>query len=91
MRKLAPMAHNFHILFHAHFFCLQLGNPAPPPVAIMLLATDLTGQSSVDGPFPLIKRVLRRQQQQHKTHDVSSSDLAGSLLCSLICPEYTSP
>lgn len=84
------MAHIFHILCHAHFFCLQLGNPAPPPVAIMLLAPDVTGQSSVDGPFPLIKRVLR-EQQQHKTHDVSYSDLAGSLFCSLICPEYTSP
>lgn len=71
------------------FFCLQLGNPAPPPVAIMPLATNVTGQSAVGRPPSLIKRALR--QQQHKTPDISSPDLAGSLFCSLICPESTAP
>lgn len=63
------------------FFCLQLGNSALPPVAILVLAANLTGQAAADRPIPLIKGVLLRQQQQHKTHDASSSDLAGSLFC----------
>lgn len=48
------------------FFCLQLGNSALPPVAILVLAANLIGQAAADRPIPLIKGVLLRQQQ-HKT------------------------
>lgn len=50
-------------------------------MAILVLAANLIGQAAADRPIPLIKGVLLRQQQQHKTHDASSSDLAGSLFC----------
>lgn len=61
-------------------FLLQLENPSPPPVATVALAADFIGQADLDWPVPSIERVLL-MNQRHKTHSVSSSDLAGALLC----------
>lgn len=67
-------------------FLLQLGNSTPPPVAMKALAANFIGQADLDCPVPLIERVLQKLLR-HKTHGVSSSDLAGDLFCCLQpCP-----